>query len=482
MSPKIDASQDYRLLSAFENDTHTVVRFSRRWSTCDGDHDWDLGSGDTVRLIWAVSPEDPDSPGGELPYHESRRGAKSVYLKEPPLREMPESREEGAVKAWDLKADNLILPDDDHTHYWCSIFESPELDRKHHMIGFEPIIQKENEAFVHHMVLYECHFPRDSAQFRRFRERAESGRGERCYSPNMPPEWTYCLATNTWAWAVGSDGESLPGHVGVPLGGISGGADFFMLETHYDNPEMVSGIRDSSGLRIFYTDRLRRFDGSMLLLGSEVNFLQMIPPLQESFASNGRCSAECTRNGIPPSGIRILNGVLHSHLAGRKLKLRHIRGAQELPPILRDDHYDFNFQASRAPNPGETLVLPGDELILECEYDTSDRNQPTFGGLSTREEMCLAFILYYPRAPLADCRSLPSLRTVKDALGIDQVYGEAFEKLEQFMQDIGGSESKLQYLSFHSLNLECGLVEFITCSANRAQQVTTMVAFVINTV
>ena len=27
-----------------------------------------------------------------------------------------------------------------------------------------------------------------------------AGSGERCYSPNMPPEWSYCLATNTWAW------------------------------------------------------------------------------------------------------------------------------------------------------------------------------------------------------------------------------------------------------------------------------------------
>ena len=95
--------------------------------------------------------------------------------------------------------------------------------------------------------------------------------------------------------------------------------------------------------------------------------------------------------------------------------------------ILEDNHYDFNFQASRQVPEGRGHVLPGDELILECEYSTTGiitylytdlykvqikskyiyfkgTDKITFGGLSTREEMCLGFILYYPRSPLADCR------------------------------------------------------------------------------
>ena len=37
----------------------------------------------------------------------------------------------------------------------------------------------------------------------------------------------------------------------------AGGAKFFMLETHYDNPNLQSGIVDHSGLRLFYTSQLR---------------------------------------------------------------------------------------------------------------------------------------------------------------------------------------------------------------------------------
>ena len=57
--------------------------------------------------------------------------------------------------------------------------------------------------------------------------------------------------------AVGSEGETLPDHVGIPLGEEHGGATYFMLETHYDNPARHQNVVDHSGLRIFYTDQLR---------------------------------------------------------------------------------------------------------------------------------------------------------------------------------------------------------------------------------
>ena len=48
------------------------------------------------------------------------------------------------------------------------------------------------------------------------------------------------------------------------------------------------------GIRILYTDQLRQYDTGMLLVGSEVNFLHMIPPEQKSFKTLGRCTSECT--------------------------------------------------------------------------------------------------------------------------------------------------------------------------------------------
>ena len=90
------------------------------------------------------------------------------------------------------------------------------------------------------------------------------------------------------------------------------------------------------------------------------------------------------------------------------MHLRHIRNGQELPIILQDNSYDFNFQASRQVSKGRGHILPGDELILQCEYGTLGRKNPVIGGLSTREEMCLGFILYYPRSPLGTWGPCPA--------------------------------------------------------------------------
>jgi len=60
-----------------------------------------------------------------------------------------------------------------------------------------------------------------------------------------------------------------------------------------------------------------------------------------------KASFECRQfQSLDGEGIFILNGVLHSHLAGREMRLRHLRGGRELPLILEDNNYDFNFQAS----------------------------------------------------------------------------------------------------------------------------------------
>jgi len=45
----------------------------------------------------------------------------------------------------------------------------------------------------------------------------------------------------------------------------------------------------------------------------------------------------------------------------------------------------------------ERLVLPGDSFQTQCVYNTMDRQGNTYMGLSTQDEMCLAYVIYYPR-------------------------------------------------------------------------------------
>ena len=143
--PILDDQQDLKLIHGYQNETHTVVAFERSWSTCDLKHDQVL-DGDTIRLIYAYNDYD------HLAYHGSqKRGVRSLYLKEP-LQESIEDLEHEDLQHWDLTSE-VVLPNNDHTHYWCRIFKAPDLDRKNHMIALRPIIQPGNEAYLHHMVL-----------------------------------------------------------------------------------------------------------------------------------------------------------------------------------------------------------------------------------------------------------------------------------------------------------------------------------------
>ena len=159
-APVPDTAQDLELEWGYENDTHTVVQFRRPWQTCDAEGaDAELGP-DTTRLIWAYHDEDPAEPDQLLMYHSVlRRGARSVHLAEPPAERAPLADSHQQLHMWDLQVDRLLLPSEDHTHYWCKIFRAPPLDKKHHMIALEPLIQRGHEPYVHHMVLYECHIP-----------------------------------------------------------------------------------------------------------------------------------------------------------------------------------------------------------------------------------------------------------------------------------------------------------------------------------
>lgn len=98
-----------------------------------------------------------------------------------------------------------------------------------------------------------------------------------------------------------------------------------------------------------------------------------------------------------------------------------VRGREELLPIASDASTDSRYQEFRTLD-AAVKSMPGDRLIAECIYDTTRRPTITLGGISTREETCLVFTLYYPRQKeLATCHSLPSLPTVLHSLGINEL-------------------------------------------------------------
>ncbi|XP_029175897.1 uncharacterized protein LOC114944249 [Nylanderia fulva] len=413
-APVTDTSQDVRVLGGSQNETHTTVTFARKWQTCDPqDHRL---TEDTVRVLWALHPTDPEL--NTAMWHENRRGGKALRLKTAAAHSPP--RETRNIRHWDVKLNQFEVVDTD-TIYWCKIFKASSLREKHHMIGYTPLVEKANEDLVHHVILYEC-----ASTSSILGEHARMS-GAPCYSPTMPRVWESCLQP-VLAWARGSKGEWMPEHVGIPVA-EHGESSYYMLEVHYNNPSMKK-VKDSSGVRLYLTPKLRPQEAGILVAGVAVSPLHLVPPKQKEYATAGYCTPHCTNKTFPEDGINIVSVVLHSHLAGRRLSLKHIRRGKELPTIVQDNHFDFDYQQSHTLEK-EVKVLRGDELVAECVYGTLNRTKPTLGGYAATQEMCLAFVLHYPRTSLAGCYSVTPVKDLFRTLGVHSFRGMTMDYLEK---------------------------------------------------
>lgn len=103
--------------------------------------------------------------------------------------------------------------------------------------------------------------------------------------------------------------------MGQPFGGPDYNP-YVAVEIHYNNPKMISGQRDSSGMRFKFTEKLRQHDSSVTELGVEYSNKMAIPPGRIAFPLTGFCVAECTKVGFPQNGITIIGSQFHTHGRG----------------------------------------------------------------------------------------------------------------------------------------------------------------------
>ncbi|XP_068207395.1 MOXD1 homolog 2-like [Palaemon carinicauda] len=239
-------------------------------------------------------------------------------------------------------------------------------------------------------------------------------------------------------------GLTLPSEAGYPL--TPNGPKYYMMQAHYDNPD-EHNFTDYSGIRIIYTPELRFYDAGVMSIGLDPSWKHQIPPRQRTVLSEGHCVGECTEAALPPTGINVFAVILHTHLLGRKVRVRHIRDGRELEPIAQDNNYDFNYQEYRALTNPRT-VLPGDHLIGECTYNSRERTTITLGGFKTRDEMCLSFLFYWPKVDLSFCHSKPSLNTVLHALGIQELWPNSNPIKIRYPMELAGRTLEWRLLNY----------------------------------
>lgn len=353
---KIDDTQNFVIdKEGYQNLTHTVITFKRQLETCDP-RDVPF-TNDTMTLFWGYGDKDI-SPTQLSSTKFKARGSRNIHILDPSFKKVYESD----IHSWDARVQNVTIKENYDTVYWCKIFHAPAIKEKHHIIGFEPILNRDRKSLVHHMTLFECSNPVFEGTSSELDLWTKS-KGVICNSDDS--SWDLCI-TPVATYGIGGGSQHFPPHVGIPLTG-----KFYMLEIFYYNPSKKV-FEDNSGLRLYYTKNLRKFEGGMMVSGVTPRSTQLVPPKQKQFTNLGICGKHCTSNEFnifPDDGINIISVSPWTHSAGKKIRLSHIRNDTELEPIVEDNFHNYNFQEVRQLG-NEVKVRNDDYLITECTYDT----------------------------------------------------------------------------------------------------------------
>lgn len=212
------------------------------------------------------------------------------------------------------------------------------------------------------------------------------------------------------SWVPGQPPSMLPPDTGIHLHQ----GDRFVLQMHYNLLALAPGEAppgDQTGLEL-WTRPLSPLPSFMASYSLAANPLFAIPAGDAHHVVEG---VHATPEGATMAGI-----FPHMHLLGKeiRLKLLHADGTETC--LIDIPHWDFAWQQYFMFKDSEFVTAqPSDLLILECVFDNSQENQPSFNGVKqtpkvvtwgegTTDEMCLAFPLWLNDCPGEVCPDLIS--------------------------------------------------------------------------
>ncbi|KAJ3047239.1 hypothetical protein HK097_000103 [Rhizophlyctis rosea] len=367
--PALDTQQNAKIVESWtkRGAGKTTAVWKRKLNTCDP-QDHPIANVTEQSVIWAIGSS--DIFGQHAP--ENRGSSRVTFRPDPNVK--PAVADPSDVQTFEYHF-NYTVPNDKPTTYTCShrLFALPSADTKYHIIHYEGLPQSK---LVHHMIMYACIQP--------------PARTEDYYDCASMDQ--YCQQY-VMGWAPGQGKTQLPNEAGLPVG--KDGFTYFSLQVHYENPDLLPNVVDTSGFKISYTPTLRQHDLGTLFVGStRIN----IPANSMSHTLDAACPGGCTKRF--PHPITIWKNLFHMHSTGTAMQTRHISSnGTELAPLGIRTHYDLNFQSQTDPIGGLRTFNPGDQLLTTCSYSTPSRSNATRFGESTASEMCFNILQYWPRIP-----------------------------------------------------------------------------------
>jgi len=270
-----------------------------------------------------------------------------------------------------------------------------------HIVGVEHVINENTAHFVHHFILTGVSYD----------------------SINHPNTWD---EHQIYAWAPGV-GSMVIDQCGFRASRTYGvGDNYFKLQTHYDNPNLSNeGILEQSGVRIYYTQDFKPHDCGTIEIGMGGQ-AEVLPTGKTKYVF------ECADTSIiewPVPEVTVLYDFLHMHAVGREQWSEHyFNDTGEWVTTNRIDFWDFNFQRFMPPLHGPYTFKKGEGMRVTCIYETG--SNPVKWGPGSTDEMCINYLVYYPRVPQLDKMCLyggqPGMRTGPIALSsFTRSFGES---------------------------------------------------------
>lgn len=291
-----------------------------------------------------------------------------------------------AIKTPDIITLDVTFPrhtiPNTETNYMCMTFDLPA-DKDYHLVANEAIM--DNLNVLHHMILFGCSDPD----------------GLTIDSPThcgMAEDAGDCR-TQIALWTVGQAGFCHRDNVGFRVGKSQ--YSRVLLQTHYNNPELVTDYTDASGMKLY----LKPSTPELLDLATFTTGQRIleIPPGQSRVAQVGVCPGSCTRMLVTKPAY-IVNAANHMHYMGREMKIELFRNGKLVLELTNEEQYSYDTPTKSIFDP-PVQMLPGDELKTTCVFSSLSSKRWVYFGDGTQDEMCIGFLQLYPSDALRQSRA-----------------------------------------------------------------------------
>lgn len=405
-----DDYNDWKLIDAtydYDGTTHTsFVYISRPIATGDN-QDRDVGLGPR-RIIWAYG-------SGSVGYHGANRGSGTIEFRPIPV----------GSSSPDSVADVVTLSNYDHsvdllidsfqltsstTQYVCQSFELPSTGR-FSVKAIHPLNHVTNTAHAHHGLLHIC------VNNAYYTDHLKTQNGPKVCdgtgaSPGLGHQSSECGGI-MYSWAVGMNDFVLNGDLGIPIGNGATDIQYVILEVHYDNPGGLTTIVDNFGMRLYYDDGAPTTEVGVMTIGDPIVSVNnhgfesnsavtkpfTVGPIvagESKSRRQGTCPGTCSSEFA--SDVTVFASFLHMHYYGHKIVLEHYDSTKQLIGTRgRIDFWDNGYQHMIQGSDANFTFKKGESLHTQCYYDSSTSSSNINFGGSTADEMCMIFIMYYPR-------------------------------------------------------------------------------------